>query len=122
MRTTKINLTKTKIKTSKKVYIPPFYELNYKVLGKENYRLVSKDGKLSLYVSPLIRTLLNQINEYTKSGDTLGKIMKERMCSNSRLLLKKSVNSKEIKIMNQSFIRVDRDIFIENNKMFIMND
>lgn len=123
-RTSTASLSKNKKTSKKKGFIPAFYECDLNVLGKENFKIVHTSNGINLYITPLIRTLISDIKNYDLLGhESLGRYIKEKMCSNSRLLIKKSsLQSKIIFIKDKQYVLVNADIhMIKPNLFRIMN-
>ena len=112
-------------KSKRKFFIPQFYECDLTILGKENIRIVNGYEGISVYVTPLIRTILNDISSYNLKGqESLGRHIKEKMDSNSRLLIKKSMERSPITfICNKQYVLLDCDItMISSTKFHIKNN
>jgi hypothetical protein len=117
--------TRNKKTTKRKFFIPPFYEFNPQSLGKDNYKFVLNGQELRLYVTPLIRTILENISTLNVKGqESLARTIKEKLDSNSRLLLKKGLqNSKSIKINDREFVLVNvRLNRVSSTCIQVMND
>jgi len=119
--TSNISGQSKKTKTKGRCFIPPYYECDLNILGKDNVKNVNG----MFYVTPLIRTLLNDISNYSQRGqESLGRSIKDRMDSNSRLLIKKSMERSPITIINnKQYVLLDCRIFKINDNVYrIMND
>lgn len=110
---------------AKKPYIPKFFDFDISHFNKDNYLIVNDtNGRVVIYVTPLIRTYLNNLKSYIDKHDSLARTIKERIDINSRALIKKSCeNSKEIKIKNKVYILINANfIVLESGLIRIMND
>lgn len=124
--TTNISGQTKKSKTSKgRPFIPPFYECNLNVFGLDNIKIVNTDYGIQVYVTPIIRTLLTDIRSYStiKDGETLGRRIKDRMDSNSRLLIKKGLEKSPIQYINgKQYLLVNCEIRKVNDNLYrVMN-
>ena len=115
---------KIDITEKKKGKIPLFFEMDITFLGYENYRICTdNEGKITIYVVPLIRTLLLDIKINVNKEESLSRVIKEKINANARLLLKKSVeNSKIITIKDIQYLRVNANVSLNDNILRIMND
>ena len=123
--TTNISGQTKKTNKKGKCFIPPFYECDINVLGKDNIKIVNTNEGINVYVTPLIRTLLSDIKNYdVKGNESLGRYIKEKMDSNSRLLIKKSMERSQISyIQGRQFLLLNCRISqINPNKFRIYND
>ena len=109
----------------KNVYIPTFFILDIKYFLKENYLVMTdKDENINIYITPLIRTLLEDIKINVNKDDSLSRTIKERVNANARTLVKKSAaNSKIVLIKDKQYIRLNANFrHIEGSLYKIMND
>ena len=121
----KSNVKSKDITEKKKGKIPLFFEMDISFLGYENYRICTdKEEKVTIYVTPLIRTLLLDIKVNVDKEESLSRVIKEKINANARLLLKKSIeNSKIILIKEVQFIRVNANVSVRDSTIIrIMND
>ena len=116
----------TKNKKSKKIFIPLYYDFNISCLGSENYKITTDtNGNIKLYFTPIIRTLLMDMKNHQLRGqENLCRTIKEKLCPNSRLLIRYSIeNSKIILIHGIQFIVSNSNIQrLSENTFRIMND
>ena len=108
------------------VRIPKFFEFDLSCFKKENYYIYTDvNNKINIYVTPLIRTILNDLRN---NNNCLATHIKERMNSNARLLIKKSLaDSKEITIHNKRYLKINANFSLCNlditeTNYLIMND
>lgn len=94
----------------KSVYIPKYHYFDITFLGKENYLVLSKGDKIEIFISPLIWTIVSNISSFINKDESLARQIKERIDSNSRLLIKKYTEPKGIKINNKIYHRVNTEI------------
>ena len=121
----KSNVKSKDITEKKKGKIPLFFEFDISFLKYENYRICTDiEGKVTIYVTPLIRTLLLDIKANVNKEESLSRVIKEKINANARLLLKKSIeNSKIILIKEVQFIRVNANVSVTDSTIIrIMND
>ncbi len=110
---------------AKKPYIPKFFDFDITYFNKDNYLILNDtNGRVIIYVTPLIRIYLNNLKSYIDKHDSLARTIKERIDSNSRLLIKNSCeNSKVIKIKNKEYVLINANfIVLESGLIRIMND
>ena len=105
----KSGINKNNTDEDKKIYIPSFFDFDISHLRKENYLIVTdKDGNTVLYVTPLIRVLLNDLKANVNKDESLSRNIKERVNSNARLVMKKCIEqSKIVLIRNIQYVLVD---------------
>jgi hypothetical protein len=108
----KSNIKKSNTDEDKKIYIPSFFDFDISHLRKENYLIISdKTGSKQLYVTPLIRVLLNDLKANVNKDESLSRNIKERVNSNARLLIKKHTEQSTIVLIrNTQYILVNTDI------------
>ena len=114
---------------AKTLYIPKYFMFDITYLMKENY-LIMKDtnGKIMIYITPLIRTILNDIKVFVNRDESLARVIKEKINASARLLIKKSVEKSKIVLIkekqyikiNADFMKTDRENFyaIVNNERY----
>lgn len=125
MTTIFLNRNESKSKSKKgQRFIPKYYDFNLDSLQGQ-YKMFSINGQNKLYITPLVRTILENIKTLNKPGqESLCRYIKEKMDSNSRLLLKKGTSKSKIIIINgEQYIYVNLNIDrMNNNFLRIYND
>lgn len=117
-------LSKSTGKKKSKIFIPTFYQFKTDYI-KDQIKVLTSQGTSVLYITPLLRTLISDMkNMVTKGNESLARTIKEKMDSNSRLLLKKGIEySKVVEIKGQQFLRVNCDIeVVDENTINILNN
>ena len=104
----------------KTLYIPKYYMFDITYFEKDNYIITrSKDDKIVIYVTPLIRTILNDIKVFVTKDESLARVIKEKVNASARLLIKKSVEkSKTITINNKEYIKINADFMKTDRENF----
>ena len=115
-----------KSKTKSRCFIPPFYEFNPQSLGDNYYVKNNSNGTIDLFVKPIVRVILLDIkNMVVKGQESLSRQIKDKMDSNSRLLIKNgmSKNLPLINIKGIDYVHVDCSISkISDTKFRVMNE
>ena len=110
-----IILKRNEVKKKKsKCFIPTYYDCNIKCI-KDNIKIITNnDGKSVMYITPLLKIIISDLKHMIpKHQESLSRNIKEKLCSNSRLLIKKGCeNSKIIKIKDIEFVLVNNEIEI----------
>lgn len=102
----------------KSIFVPKYYFFDITLFNKENYLIVTKDNKIEIYITPLIQTLILNINNFITKDETLARQIKERINSSARLLIKKSIQSKCILINNKKYVRINAIIKKTNKENY----
>lgn len=95
----------------KSIFIPKYYIFDVTYFNDNYLILKDKDNNINIYITPLIRTLLNDINSFVKKDESLARTIKERINPSARRLIKKSVEKSSIVIINsKQFIKINTEI------------
>lgn len=105
----RISIFNKKLNEEISIFIPKYYIFDITYFLKENYLVIKdKDNKINIYITPLIRTLINNMKSFVKKDESLTRSIKERVDSSALRLIRKSVEkSKEITINSKKYIRVN---------------
>lgn len=118
--------TRKKSKSKSRCFIPPYYEFNPQSLGNNYYVKHNNDGTVDMFVKPIIRVILLDIkNMVVKGQESLSRQIKDKMDSNSRLLIKNgmSQNLPMVNIKGENYVHVNCSIYkISDTKFRVMNE
>jgi hypothetical protein len=105
---------------AKTVYIPKYFMFDITYLEKDNYIVTKdKDDKIVIYITPLIRTILNDIKVFVTSQESLARVIKEKINASARLLIKKSVDKSKIILINEKqYIKINADFMKTDRQNF----
>jgi hypothetical protein len=94
------------------------FDITY--LEKDNYIVTKdKDDKIVIYITPLIRTILNDIKVFVTSQESLARVIKEKINASARLLIKKSVDKSKIILINEKqYIKINADFMKTDRQNF----